>query len=553
MSTVVYETHCKTWHPEQAAKALRHVYDKPAYHPKKRLVMLVTKEFEPVPWGDVRGISNIVYDLYLLHWDETTQLLYIHSSNTDSLHEGLAKAVCGKEISPLRGERVFRVLYDINRLILMNLGLGHSLSRAVRFTMHVGADIKEGLTEAHAHNKFKTNIFGRGFAGGNRATVGCSRKGRIWSYRVAGDIGEWVDWSHEIGKKLQNNQIDVSDVLKGAMVPSPVIDRPVKVPLAVEWSDDLLDRSEENVHLSLAGVEVSMSDVSIELVDHAEVGPIRFRICCDAWPSKFAEYRLKFGQNRVDYEPAKPVEPVILLARRKRPLSEYLQEEPPVIRFHDGSFLIYDNLFTPPTARPALYDRARIEAWDWTGVDLKMESQKQAKRPYSIQRRAIEKLLAASGAERFDVVFDDDESGESADIVAIRIEQAHLLFRLYHCKFSGAAQPGARIDDLYAVCGQAQSSVHWRGRPEQLLEHMINREAKRISKNGVSRFERGDLKLLTQLKRRLRTLRPEFQIYIVQPGLSGAAARADHLELLSATELHLRETYSVPLVVIASA
>jgi hypothetical protein len=250
--------------------------------------------------------------------------------------------------------------------------------------------------------------------------------------------------------------------------------------------------------------------------------------------------------------PKHSVEPAIIIGKRRRSLSEYLQEEPPWVRFHDGSFLIYDNLFTPPGARPVLYDRARIEGWAWSGVDLRKESQEQVKRADSIQRHVIEKLLAMTGDEEFDVIFDDDESGEAADIVAIRVEKDQLLFRLYHCKFSTAANAGARVNDLYAVCGQAQSSVHWRGRPEQLLDHLVHREGKRLSKGGVSRFERGNLQLLTQLKRRLRSLRPGFQIYIVQPGLSRADAKADHLELLAVTELHLKETYNVPLVVIAS-
>lgn len=552
MSSVVFQTRCNMWKPEKGKKALRHLYDEPAIHMKERVLVIVTKEFMPVSWGDVRRISDTVYDLYLLHWDEQTKLLYIHSSNNNSLHENLAKAVCGDDVSPIKGEAVFRVLYGINRLILMNLGLGHSLSRAVRFTMHVGADIREGITQAHAQNKFKTNIFGRGYEGGNKASVGCSRKGRIWSFRTAGDISEWSRWCHEIGRKLLNSKIDVSDVLKGAMIPAQVKDRPAKVPLTIEWSEDLLGRNDDAVRVALAGVEVPFHEVGIELVDHVDTGPIRFKVSSELWAAKSVEYEMQFKQDRIDYCPSQGLELTIMIGKRCRPLSEYLQGEPPVIRFHDGSFLIYDNLFTQPGPRPVLFDRARIEGWEWTNIDLRKESQEQSKRADSIQRFVIEKLLEAAGNERFDVVFDDDESGEAADIVAIRVEGVRMLFRLYHCKYSKREDAGARVDDLYAVCGQAQTSVHWRGRPEQLLDHLIHREAKRTSKGGVSRFERGSLKLLTQLKRRLRLLQPEFQIFIVQPGLSAAAAKTDHLELLAVTELHLKETFAVPLVVIAS-
>ncbi len=148
MSTVVYSTTCKTWRPERAASVFRNLFDQPALNPKERVVMLITKEFTPVDWGDIRSISDTTHHLYLLHWDERTKLLYINSSNNDSLHEGLAKAVCGDDVALIRGEQVFRALSGVKQLILTNLGLGHSLSRAVRFTMHVGADIKEGLTQA---------------------------------------------------------------------------------------------------------------------------------------------------------------------------------------------------------------------------------------------------------------------------------------------------------------------------------------------------------------------------------------------------------------------
>ncbi len=337
------------------------------------------------------------------------------------------------------------------------------------------------------------------------------------------------------------------------MIPTQIAERPALVPLTIEWSDDLLDRDEDSIRLTLSGVEAPFSQVSVRPTNHTTNGPIRFRVLSERWPASFAEYELVFREGKVDYVRTTSGEQTLIIGKRQYDLSDYFQKEPPIIRFHDGSFLIYDNLFTPPTAQPLLYDRNQIEAWDWTGVDLRKESQGKEKRPDSIQRRVIESLLTATGQERFDVIFDDDQSGEAADVIAIRIDEGRLQFRLYHCKFSGTSTAGARVDDLYAVCGQAQSSVHWRRRPEQLLDHLVHREAKRIAKGGVSRFERGNLKLIKQLKRRLRSLRPDFQICIVQPGLSQSDAGADHLELLGATELHLRETYNVPLTVIANA
>lgn len=493
MSTVVYWTRCASWKPEEAASILKNLYDQPALHPKQRVAVLVTKEQTPVVWGDVRQLCNTQYDLYLLHWDEQTKLLYINSSNTLSLHEDLAAAVCGDDVVPIRGEKLFRVLHGINRLILTNLGLGHSLSRAVRHTQYMGADIREGLSEAHAQNKFKTNLFGRGFADGNKTSVGCSVKGRVWSHRVAHDMSEWIGWSHAIGTKLSDEKIDEKEVLKGAMISETVTERPPMIPISIEWSEDLLGRNEEAVRLELTGIEVPLYETGLGLVQYENTGPIRFQVSSEHWPGKSAKFEVRFDTDRVTYVPI-GADPFILLGKRKKALSQYLQQEPPIIRFHDGAFLIYNDLFRIAGGARVPFDPARIEAWDWAGVDLTKEAQRQQKRPDSIQRRVIENLLTVDGNQRFDVVFDDDESGEAADVIAIRSDADRLIVRLYHCKFSKETAAGSRVKNLYEVCGQAQRSVYWKGQPAELIEHMLHREAKRLSRGGVSRFERGDQK-----------------------------------------------------------
>ena len=133
-----------------------------------------------------------------------------------------------------------------------------------------------------------------------------------------------------------------------------------------------------------------------------------------------------------------------------------------------------------------------------------------------------------------------------------------LLVHLYHCKFSGGDRPGSRVEDLYAVCGQAQRSVGWRGDVGGLLMRLRRRDdvrrrrAERAGQPFVTRFERGDASDLRAMVRRLPNLRPEFSVSIVQPGLSRALASASQLELLAVTESYLKGTYGIPLRVHAS-
>src|SRR5690606_21299322 len=152
-------------------------------------------------------------------------------------------------------------------------------------------------------------------------------------------------------------------------------------------------------------------------------------------------------------------------------LSESFGEDSPQIDFGDGSLLIYSHLYTLPegeTIEP--YPADRIEAWDWSKANIRVESQGTGKRAESVQRNVIEMLMA--DPDPYDVIFDDDGKGEIADVVALRITDSVVSVTLYHCKYSGTDTPGARLGDLYEVCGQAQKSARWRDRPGRMLQHM---------------------------------------------------------------------------------
>ena len=122
-----------------------------------------------------------------------------------------AQAVAGSK-DRIAGETVFRSLGNIRRLTLTNLGLSHPLGKNIRYTMFMGADIAEGLSEAQRFNRRKSNLFGLGYEDDEKVTVGCSFKGRFWSYKIAFDLSEWIDWCAHVGKKLLDGTIDTDAV-----------------------------------------------------------------------------------------------------------------------------------------------------------------------------------------------------------------------------------------------------------------------------------------------------------------------------------------------------
>jgi len=403
----------------------------------------------------------------------------------------LAKAVGGAGTDLIRGETVFRVLQGIKWPILMNLGLSHAVNRAVRFTMHIGADIRAGLADPQLRNKRKANVLARGYEEGGRATPGCSYKGRIWSYRIANDISEWVAWCKRIGDKLLDDRISVDALFAGAIVPEAVTERPRLVPTAIEWGERLLERSEDVVQLEIDGRQVPLLEVGIELTTIAQHGPLRFRVFSE---SDSAEYELRFGTNGVDYVPITRRRAKIWIGRRWKPLEDWFcDDDGPVIYFADGSFLVYAELFRP-TLEGGAFNAERINVLDWTGVDLARESQSETKDAASIQYRLI-RHLTREGCERvYDVIFDDDGPGEAADVVAMKLEGDRLLIDLFHASTRTLeSRPRESMTSMKSAVRHKRTAFgRWTSRSFSVIYGSAkpsgSEEARcRASKSGISR------------------------------------------------------------------
>jgi hypothetical protein len=548
MSTVAFDLGTATWNAERIIKALTsEKRSTVTVNRDDQVALFVERHDSKIAWGETHELIDTTWDLYLIYWCKELNFLFINSSDNSELHEGLAETVADEQLAIVSGNVIFRTLDGIKQLILNNVGLTHALRDSIRFTMHSGADVREGLSPAATTNSIQVNLYGHGYENGETATLGCSRKGRIWSRLVAYDIEDWLKWCRHVGGKLRDNTITDTSVLAHVILPEAITARPVAVPLTIEWPPEIFERPEEHVYLRApGGSPVPLHEVELRLDGHSETGPIAFVV---AFGASSVRYTFSFA-NGMRIIPA-ATDAQIQWGKKWFPLSQWLEKWSPVLRFHDNSFVAYGELFRIDTTHRPSFDSERIDVWDWSGVDLSKESQTVAKLPDSIQRHVIEYVLGR--APEFTIVFDDDGSREAADVVALRADDEFLYIELYHCKYSHAANPGARVADLYEVCGQAERSIQWKHHVEALLRHLRNRDAQRTSGGGTSRFERGDQTELAALTKRARFLRTRMAVYVVQPGVSKAAATQGQLDLLSAADAYLRDTGEVPLRVIASA
>jgi superfamily II DNA or RNA helicase len=538
MSTVVYSTHCSDWQPgalERLFEAEK-VLAGPAINGDQQVAWIVIERRNPVRWAELRSIENLNNHLHVLHWDKDRELLYINSSDLDSLHEDLAEAVCGEDVKRLTDEVPFRPLGEIDRPIPTNIGVLNVRPGGRRFSMHVGPDVFEGFSVAEEQTKVSTNIFVTGFVEGDHATMGAARKGRIWSQRAAQSVHDWVQWAAALGPKLQDESIDLGALFRSFVRPRPLKERPALMPLDIGWAWSAYVGMGEATQLLIGDVEVDILDSELVLAqdENSSEGPIRYQV---RGGGQSLDYEAVVEDEQLVHRPLGTEAEVAPDGGVKVPLSHHLNVEGCSIWFEDevrveGPDLLLEIIRDRP---PLAEDQLCV--LDWSGVDIKRESMGNSRDQATVQARSAQWLV---GLKDWEVVLNDDETGEVADLVALKREDEDLLIHLVHCKYSKKVDPGARVGDLYEVCGQAQRSTHHRQHVNEMLRNLIRRESNREEK-GADGFLVGDSELLLNIRDWAQYRRAKLHVSIAQPGFSASAAKARHLQLLSCVDLYVKE------------
>lgn len=557
LSTVIYKTRCEEWTPDNYLKGLvgADSFEKKFHdiNVESRTLIIITVRKVPVEWTKVEEIYNWDWNLYVVFWDKEQNLLFINNSSNGSDFKRLAQAVAGKDVELIRGEPLFRCFGGMTRITFKNIGLSEHLGRMVSYTGRMGSDVEPVLTEIQKQRASKSVLMGTGFENGERTSIGCSAKGRVWSHARSFHLNKLIEWCSATGKKILDEGIDTNGFLRNTLVSHYVSERPAKMPFGINWSEDVYKASESAITFIFGeAVERQLYEVDINLVEPSDGGDLKFEVAAEDVSSQFTitPYSKKDVPDFAVRNTSATKLTVVWGASRFSG-EEFFYDCPPAIWFVDGSQLCGDK-YTSPIKRLEPYVKENIIVWDWPslGVDIRVESQRVEKRANSIQYRVIRELEKGG----YDVIFDDDSAGEVADVVAVKVDDEARIIRveLYHCKFSGEDFPGARVGDLYEVCGQSQKSIRWMENPRELFLHLLRREEKRQDEDSATRIEVGDSDRIEEMAEKSIVYRTQAKIFMVQPGLSKKKVSPEQLELLSVTESYLKETYLIPFGVIAS-
>jgi len=562
-SMVLYRTRCIDWKPRDFGKGIQGLKetDKVSHtlNQNENMLVVVVGSSKDVAWTDIDAVQDWQWELLVAIWDKERELLYVHGSSKSGEYRTLAKALCGEDVELIRDPELYRCFHGVKRLLLTNLGMNEQFGRKIRYISRMGADVASQLSEKSKKTARRAVISGIGFEAGATATIGATKRGRVWSFQRL-RLERFARWCKNVGEKVVDKSINPEDVLKGTLIPKLVKQRPDVMPIAIEWPDRIYQDHESafSVQLSELGAEAEFWDLSLELVAPSNRGEIKFRVVSQSIEIVLRLEIMPVSDDSVSTYRFLPEGDIGILNRRQKSwtLSDFFEENPPQIFFADGSYLEGNLLVTlPDTYAP--FDAAKIDAWNWSTVNIKKEAQGATREHDSIQYKVIEDLKATN---QYDIIYDDDGAGESADVVGIKVtkEDARVIIAVdfYHLKYSQETDAGARVGDLYEVCGQAQKSISWlqnQLRQTELFVHLLRRDPKIRKGVALSRYQTGDREMMATVRNQSRTAALKLRVFIVQPGLSKTKVSSEQLSLLSVTENFLLETYGVPFGVIGSA
>ena len=503
-STVVYRTTTNDWNPQKYKEGFSKDSNVASIiNNEDKVLLIVQKTVTKIDWGIIKDIENVNYDLYIAHFDEKEKLLYIHGSNNSSLFKEIAESITIKP-TLIAGEPMFRCFYNLNRLMLFNVGLNNLYAGHRKYTMYAGFDAGNGIAQITKDESVKSNIFGVGFENGEKVSIGCSYKGRVWS-RQAVTINDYISWCKSVSNKILDNSIDPNVALQTSLKREIILNLPNTTPLTVDWPELYYEAPNFFNTVSYNGNDYSIDYLDIELVGNQRSNSIQFEIKCD----QIFKVEFELTVNKDGFKILQTDANKIFVYKNGSliPLEDIFTNEPPQVRYVNSSLLVGNIFIDASNHVPKPFNINQIEVLDWSGTDITKESQKIQKRSNSIQWKIIQKLCKENNL----MVIDDDDTGEAADIVVIKsIIDETVNIELHHCKFSNKPTTGARVDDFYTVCGQTQKSIGWKVNPEKFFKHLIKRDKDQVKKHSVSRIEKGDISVLHNLRKKSKIVRSNF-------------------------------------------
>lgn len=262
----------------------------------------------------------------------------------------------------------------------------------------------------------------------------------------------------------------VDDTLGDAKFVSNIANQKVDYQMAVlykesaDWSAVIRDVSQDKIAREIEKetfTEQFPEDADAEdifgLNPTPKISAIAYHVELDDWRPEKAKH---FSQKKEPLQllsingESDTIMGVKIVFAEEGSFEQYLDTNPLVLLAVDGSMVEGNYRYFSPNSLDLKLPVALIEAWDWGTTQIHSESMRADRNPDTVQGFTYSRI-----EDDYTFIFNDDGAGEIADLVAIKESKDAIFVDLYHCKYcpqqDGEARPGARVSDVYEVCGQA--------------------------------------------------------------------------------------------------
>ncbi|MEM6780327.1 MAG: DEAD/DEAH box helicase family protein [Pseudomonadota bacterium] len=549
LSAQIYKTKCIDWSPENYKNVLPKGSESwYSISDEDNILVAVVHRTDSVGWGNYQNLFNSFYDLVLAHWKKEDGALFLYSSDYKGLRiEKMAQEITDDDTELLCGPTIFNILNNVQLPLVKNLG--SSRVGAISFTSYFGPNVTEGLASIEKAESELNNIACLGYEDGERVLWGGTQKrGKVWQ-QTSGTISDWLSWCTKTWSKVTNEAgLDVANITRDFLRPRKLHQPHSSYPIAVQWGERTQMGFNDKQFILFGKNEIPLFLVNLDIAGVSDDNSFVIRASSDGFSSEYT-FEVSTDLNG-GYRYQRMSGPELLFKRSNTQaieIEEYLMSDPFIIRYADGTHS-YNCYHIPVNLNAGTFSKDRLEIWDWSNIPLNQESMGKERKTDTIQHKTFEYIR-----EEYDLIFNDDGSGEAADLVALKnINDETIRLCLVHCKGAHGARISSDITNFYTVCGQAQKSIAVKHAGLQTLYYDLKRRQETWVKEGASRFLKGDMKLLSFFKEKSRKSKLEFEVLIVQPGASVTTITSDILKLLGTTELFLVKTTQANFRVIVS-
>lgn len=473
---------------------------------------------------------NTEFNLYIVHYQSETQLLFIYSQQkTEATYDSIVNSFCQLH-SKIARDEMNRVLAGFSNYEFFNTGMQNRYAEAGEsYRIYAGSNTAASIDETTGMMLSAGHAFCKVTQDGVDSTIGYSSGSKLWSSTYL-PIPEYISWCDSFGKKIANNSLTVKTNTNYDRLPIPTAIR--------QYSGIILfGFFSEKVYLSSPSLRTIGSDESLGILTDASIkiigitenkdgvvfdfiyGDITERLTCNTageYSSDSNYFVCRNGANATT-------------------LPEYFNENPIIFKADDDTVYCGHEVLCGNITFEK-YDLSQVYVVDWNAnnTDIRSEITTDKDGKQAIQE-TLKKILESQN-DYSHIIFDHGP-GETADFLTIKTEGAFIKVELYHCKAMKGENYNSTVDDVYEVAQQAIKSTVWVRSKSALLTKLLDR----IKNSAKNKFVRGDIKTLKEALKSQKAL--EVTIYIVQPAISQSTELKNTIStILSAASFYIKHS-----------